>query len=202
MVGGLWNIPERVVRTGVSGSAAKENGMRKLVVLLVVGAVVLGSSLNAFAGKKHRVGGGIHYWETVDDLDDFEGQLKKSGMAYMFSYQFAALPFGLLKLEGDLEVFPDGYGGFDKTAWAPQFYVVIGGGIYAALGMGMVYENQWLGPFYALRAGLDIGIIPTVLYLDISANYQVAEWEAVSDVKTVKDNIGSLTFGAVARVEF
>jgi len=175
--------------------------VRNLLVVVVVLAML---PLTPQAFAKHRVGGGVHYWKTLESLEDeFDlADIDDSGVSYVASYQWTTLPFQLLKLEADLEIFPNGYAVTDELAWSPQAYAIIGTVVYAGLGVGVIYEGDWSDPFYALRVGLDLALLPGVLNLDINANYQAMEWEAVTDLETIDENIGTITFGAVARVTF
>ncbi len=101
-----------------------------------------------------------------------------------------------------MEIFPNGFGGFDKTTFAPQAYLVLGSGLYVAGGIGVNYADDKFGddPFYALRAGVDIEVLPN-LRLDINANYRFIEW---NDVKKLdeKINTDTVTLGAALRLAF
>ena len=55
-----------------------------------------------------------------------------SGVAWVASYQL--VPVSLLKLQADLEFFPQGFLGSGEEAWAPQVYIVLGRSLYAAAG--------------------------------------------------------------------
>lgn len=144
-----------------------------------------------------NVGGGIHYWRTIKDVSNEYDDLDRDGLAYMASLQLQ--PAALIRIEGDLEIFPDGFGGSSKTTYAPQGYLVVGSGIFAALGIGINYHDGWADkPFYALRAGLDLELLPNVL-VEINANYIFMEWEDIHDAGDDIDT-DTITLGAMVRV--
>jgi hypothetical protein len=148
------------------------------------------------AAAEHRLGAGIHYWRTVDDLGS--GSLDSNGVAGMLSYQY--VPVGLFKIEGDLEYFPKGFGGADDTAWSPQIYLLVGSRFYAGVGAGVIYSKSFDGelsdPFYAARIGTDLVLLPH-LHLDINANYRFKDWNQIDEADT-----DTITLGAVVRVGF
>lgn len=119
----------------------------------------------------HRLGFGVNYWKTIDDIDE---KLDRDGFSYLASYQFAPVPF--FKIEADLEFLPDLAGSSDQ-ALAPELFVTVGGLIYAGAGIGMYYsDGDWADePFYMLRAGLDFPIAPR-LFLDVNVNYRFNDW--------------------------
>jgi hypothetical protein len=141
------------------------------------------------AAAEHRLGAGIHYWRTVNDLN---------GVAGMLSYQY--VPVGLFKIEGDLEYFPKGFGGADDTAWSPQVYLLFGSRFYAGVGAGVIYSKSFDGelsdPFYAARIGTDLVLLPH-LHLDVNANYRFKDWNQIDEADT-----DTITLGAVVRVGF
>jgi hypothetical protein len=148
------------------------------------------------AAAEHRLGAGIHYWRTVNDLGS--GSLDSNGVAGMLSYQY--VPMGLFKIEGDLEYFPKGFGGADDTAWSPQVYFLVGGRFYAGVGAGVIYSKSFDGelsdPFYAARIGTDLVLLPH-LHLDVNANYRFKDWNQIDEADT-----DTITLGAVVRVGF
>jgi hypothetical protein len=149
----------------------------------------------ALAAAEHRIGGGVHYWKTVDDFADEDFDVDEDGLATVVSYQY--VPGGLLRLEVDVEYFEKGFGGATDAAYSPQAYLVLGRGWYAALGGGVIYssdfEDDVSDPFYAARVGLDMQLLPR-LYLDLSANYRFDAWSELGDADT-----DTVTLGAVVR---
>ena len=115
----------------------------------------------------HRLGFGVNYWKTIDDVDD---PFDRDGFSYIASYQFAPEPF--FKIEADLELLPDMAGSSD-TVLAPELFLTVGTFVYAGAGIGIYYDDgDWAKePFYMLRAGFDFPIAPR-LFLDINANYR------------------------------
>ncbi|HYO16263.1 MAG TPA: hypothetical protein VE685_23945 [Thermoanaerobaculia bacterium] len=158
-------------------------------------ALALAISVSAQAAE-HRLGGGIHYWQTVDDLED-EGfdEIEEDGRSFVLSYQY--VPAGLVKLQLDAEYFEEGFGGATEEAISPQLYLVLGGKLYAAVGVGLTYSDQfedsWSDPFYAARVGLDLLLLPRT-HLDINANYRADAFSELEEADT-----DAITLGAVLR---
>ena len=158
-------------------------------------------TLAAFAGApataaEHLLGGGVHYWQTVDDLADegFE-TIDDEGESFVLSYQY--VPAGLVKLQIDAEYFEKGFGGAAEEAIAPQVYLLVGNRLYAGVGIGMTYsdefEDSWSDPFYAARVGLDFAILPRT-HLDLNANYRANAFSQLDEADT-----DTVTLGAVLR---
>jgi len=170
--------------------------MKKLWMALVLVALV-GVVSQAQAEVHHRIGGGVHYWTALDDID--ADDVDEDGFAYLISYQLR--PASLIKFGLDVEMLPEDFGGAEDPVYAPQAYVIIGGAIYAGLGIGGYYTDGDFAedPFYNLRAGLDFCLLPFI-YLDINANYRFEEWD---DIKTVDEDISTdtVTLGAAVRLE-
>jgi len=169
---------------------------RWLFAVLIVG--LFGLAQGVRAEKIDRVGLGLNYWRMLDDIDVDE--IDENGVSYLVTYQHKVASF--LRLEADLEVFPDGFQGVDGSSYAPQAYVVLGLGIYAAVGVGIVYgDGDWANePFYALRAGLDIEAFPQ-LYLDLNLNYRFGSTTDLSDPENDID-ADTMTLGAALRYQF
>lgn len=128
--------------------------------------ILLGAALSqpCFAGD-HRIGGGANYWVAIDDIDTDD--VDDDGFSFYGSYQYW---MGLIGLELDLEFLPDRFG---ESAVAPQAYALIGKAVYAGIGIGTVYSDDEFAdePFFALRAGLNLEILPGV-FADIYGNYR------------------------------
>lgn len=171
--------------------------MRKIIGIAAVafGLTCFAATPGALAADgfgAQRFGGGVNYWKTIDkvniaDVDD-------NGFSYIATYQYA--PGGILKFEADLELFPN-LGGDSGATLAPQAFVIVGGFVYAAAGVGIYYNDSNWGdsPFYMLRAGLDIPVLPR-LFLDLNLNYRFNDWESLhgSDLGT-----DTIRFGAALR---
>ena len=166
--------------------------------LMIVGALCLFGAQASIAGG-HRIGGGAHYWRTIDDLEENDFDIDEDGVAYLASYQYVAA--SMFKLEIDLEIFPDGFGGTNEVVYAPQVLALVGAGIYGGIGIGTYYVDDEFAddPFYTLRAGIDLEVLPSVR-LDINANYTFSEFESI---KTADKDIDTdtLTLGAMLRIE-
>lgn len=170
--------------------------MRRVVmVCLVLGLVCTGVS--SAGDSRHRIGAGVHYWFSVDDIE-FDN-VKEEGFAWVFSYQYR--PLWLVKLEADVEILPEHYGGYTDPVYAPQAYVIVGSWVYGGAGIGMLYSDGDFAddPFYRLRAGFDIPVLPRIR-LDVHANYQFTEWE---HVKALGESLDTdvITLAAAVRLE-
>jgi hypothetical protein len=143
------------------------------------------------AAADHRIGAGIHHWQTVDDLADegFEG-IDDKGTSGIVSYQY--MPEGIFSLELDLEYFADGFAGSTEKAFSPQAYLLVGHGLYAGAGVGVTQsDGETSDMFYAAKVGFDISIIPR-LSLDVNANYRFDDWSLIDEVKTDTVTLGAL----------
>lgn len=172
--------------------------MKRFMAVVVLVAVVCGFGCGTvMAEPSHRLGAGAHYWISMDDVE--VDDVKDTGLAYMFSYQYST--GALLLFEANLEVFPEDMTGTDKNLYAPQAFILLGGAIYGGLGAGyFYYDGEFSGdPFYILRAGLNMEILPSI-YLDINANYHFTD---IGTIKDVGDDIDTdtLTLGAMVRFE-
>lgn len=138
--------------------------MKKLVIVVLMFAFVI-TTTNAMA--EHRIGGGVNYWISVDDIDLDDRDVDEDGLSFLASYQYWTGMFGL---ELDLEFLPDRFG---ESAVAPEAYLLFGKAIYAGVGLGVVYTDGDFAdePFFALRAGLNLEVLPSI-YLDIYGNYR------------------------------
>ena len=165
------------------------------LLLFLAPLALLGVAAPAHA-EGHRLGVGLHYWRAIDDLveDDFE--LDESGLAGIVSYQYGSF----IRFEVDLEIFPDGFGGSTDTAVSPQVFVVVGSGIYGALGTGVTWsqdlEGDFSDPFWIARVGWDLDLLPKVI-LDLNLNYQ---FDAFSELDEVQSD--AITAGVIVRFAF
>ncbi|WP_232363783.1 porin family protein [Desulfogranum japonicum] len=166
--------------------------MKKLLLIAMIGMYIFAG--NAWAGE-HRLGFGINYWTTLDDID--VDDVDEDGFSYIPSYQYWWSEY--LGVEANLEILPDW---FDETAYAPQAYILFGKAIYVGAGIGMVYYDGDFNdePFFALRAGLNLEVLPNT-YLDISANYRFND---DTDLKDSDKDIDTDTvfLGAAVRFAF
>ena len=172
--------------------------MARMGILAALGiAGLLITATPGLAGE-HRLGGGFHYWETLDDFQDSGFDIDDSGLAPVLSYQY--IPGGLIRFEIDVEYFEKGFAGSTEAAYSPQAYVLLGGGLYAGLGVGVTVssglEDEVSDPFYAARAGFEMALLPSVT-LDINANYRFGAWDELDDYST-----DTITLGALVRFAF
>lgn len=167
-----------------------------LGILLLAGQGVLAANGNRFENV-HRFGGGIHYWKSLEDII-IEG-VDEEGLALLLSYQYQMMKF--FTVEGMLEFLADGYAGSDDAVFAPQVYVLVGRGIYAGAGIGWHFSDGKAAdnPFFGLRAGLDVEIVPTI-FLDLNVNYRSETWGFGKIHEDIQLN--TMTLGAILRFEF
>jgi hypothetical protein len=164
--------------------------------LVIATALLLALSLPADAQMQSRIGVGVHYWKALKDVD--ASGIDEDGLGWMISYKL--VPSSLLSFQADLELLPDGYAGAAKQVLAPQILAVAGKSFYGAVGIGTLYSDGDFAddPFYALRAGVDLEILPR-LFADINVNYWFEQWD-FTDVKQ-DVSMDTLTLGAVVRLQ-
>lgn len=162
------------------------------------GLVLLLTAATSLYAAEHSVGVGVHYWRTVKDIDVM--RVDEDGLAWVLSYQYA--PSGLLRVEIDLERIEQQIGEDARSLYAPQALILVGSGIYAGLGVGMLYADNALSnsPFYSVRAGLRFDLLPS-LVLDVTANYRFVEWKGLNDIMDEIDT-DTVTLGAFVRLSF
>lgn len=141
------------------------------------------------------IGGGLHYLRTLGSIKD-NSEWDPDAIGFLVSYQYE---FTLLKMEADLEWIPD-YGGTDESLFQPHAWALIGGLIYGGAGIGIGYwDGDWQdNPFYALRAGVDLGLGP--VSLDAYASYRFQDSKVFEDMD--EDDLDALTFAAIVRFDF
>ena len=163
----------------------------RAVWIAVAAAMTLTVAGPAMAGD-NRLGVGANYWVALDDIDS---DVDDTGFSWLLSYQHRA---GIVTFELDGELLPDRFG---ETAIAPEAYLLIGGVIYAGAGIGIIYSDSSFAdePFFALRAGLDLELLPG-LHLDVSGNYRFND---SADLKDSQRDIDTDTvfLGATVRIE-
>lgn len=174
---------------------------RKCIATCLLALLLIGPGVIQGLAAEHRIGGGAHYWRTIDDIDNVDNEeFDEDGLAYLASYQY--VPGSFFKLELDLEIFPDGIGGTGDTVLAPQAFALLGSGIYGGLGIGAFYTDSDFGedPFYVVRAGIDLELLPA-LRLDINANYHFTDFDSI---KTIDQDVDTdtITLGAMLRLVF
>ena len=171
--------------------------MKKWTVCIIMLFVCAMFASEVVAESAHRLGVGVHYWRTVDSIE--EKGVDDSGMAYMFSYQYA--PAYLLKLELDLEVFPEDFAGAPKRVFAPQALLLVGSTVYAGIGVGSFYSDGDFSedPFYLVRAGLDFEILPNI-FAEFNASYHFSDLDDLNEIDRDIDS-DTVTLGAAIRIK-
>jgi len=167
---------------------------KSFVIAMIVCGVTFFVATAAWASGANRIGIGVHYWTAVKDIDIKD--VDQSGLSWIGSYQNQMAGFSTLEL--DLEVFQEGYAGANAAVLSPQAYLLFGKALYGGGGVGINYsDGSYSDPFFALRAGLDLEVLPAV-HVDINANYRFETW----NFERVKENVktGNVTLGAVVRL--
>ena len=143
-----------------------------------------------------RLGVGVNYWKMLDDIE--AEKIDEDGLSWLVTSQFELAT--LLKLEINLEIFTDDFQGIEGEALAPQVFVLLGSTIYGAAGVGILYADSEFAddPFYVLRAGLDLEIVPR-LHLDLNVNYRFLEW-VEADKLTEDIDADTMTLGVALRL--
>lgn len=143
--------------------------------------------------SEHRIGGGVNYWYSIDELKGENFDFDRNGFGIIGSYQYWG---GLLGIEADLELLPDHFG---ESAISPQAYLLLGKTLYAGIGIGTTYADGDFAeePFYALKAGLCLEILPR-LYADFYTTYRFNDVAHISDAIDDIDT-DTLFLGAMVR---
>ena len=164
--------------------------MKKLLLSLLVLLFCLASA--PAADQAHRIGGGVNYWVALEDLD--EDDVDEDGFSYLFSYQYMMDWIGI---ELDVELLPDRFG---EDAVAPAAWFLLGETLDAGAGIGIAnYDGDFADePFFALRAGLNLEVLPS-LYADLSVNYRFND---EADLEDDDRNIDTDTLFLGAAVRF
>jgi hypothetical protein len=168
----------------------------RLMRWAMAGTVLCGLTAAARADTVQRVGLGVGYWTKVGSID--YKPVDTEGLTWLLSYQAKVAP--LVKLELDAEFLPDKFGGASRKVIAPEAFVVVGYGLYAAAGIGIYYNTEdgfADNPFYALRVGLDFPVLP-YLHADLSVSYHFEHWKELDGFDINKD---TLEAGAALRLE-
>ncbi len=160
--------------------------VKHFLIIVTLAALASGLATSAAGAAEHRLGLGVHYWRTVDDLADegFE-DIEDDGLSYLVSYQY--IPRGLIRFEIDIEYYGDGFAGSTESAFSPVGYIVVGSGFYVAAGVGVTIsdglEDDISDPFYSGRVGWVFDLLPGVA-LDINANYRANAFSELEDADT------------------
>lgn len=162
--------------------------------LCLAALVLLAGSVPAEAAE-HRIGFGFNYWRALDDVVEDDFDLDEDGLAPYLTYQL--VPAGLFRFEADLEYFERGFGGSTAEAYSPQVFVLLGGGFYGGVGVGVTYSSDLpddvSDPFYAARVGLDFVLLPRI-HLDVNLNYRANTFSSLDQASS-----DTITLGAAVR---
>ena len=164
----------------------------------VLALLSAGLAAPAAAGE-HRLGLGLHYWQSLNQLDDDfpDFEVQDDGLSEVVSYQYLA---GFIRFEAAAEYFDKGFQGSHDWAISPQVYVLAGRGFYGGLGVGVTYSDfangSWSDPYYIAKAGIDFLLLPKI-HLDVNADYRFLKWEDLDNYDS-----DTITFGATVRVGF
>ena len=167
--------------------------MKKMIIITLLMAITVAAG-SGFAASGHRLGGGATYWVALDDVEFDQEKVDDDGFSFLASYQYWPSLFGL---ELDVEFLPDRFG---ESAVAPEAYVLLGRAIYCGLGIGMIYSDGNFAdePFYAIKAGLNLELIPG-LYADIYGNYRFNDSADIDREETDIDT-DTVFLGAAIRI--
>ncbi|MBN1424301.1 hypothetical protein JXA88_07075 [Candidatus Fermentibacteria bacterium] len=156
----------------------------------------------AHAQGHHKIGAGLHYWKTIDEIDveTLEGaSIKDNGVSWILSYQYSSNP--LVTFEADILIMPETYGAAESgyRVWGPQAMILVGPMIYGGIGVGIYRAgDEWApNPFFPLRVGVDLEILPKIC-LDINANYRIEKWNMHYTEEDIDTD--TVTLGAVVRL--
>lgn len=176
--------------------------MHKTVFMFILGLILILLAGPSLAQGHHRIGAGLHYWRTVDEIADAwkdSVAIDESGVSWILSYQYSSNP--LITFEADILIMPETYGAAEDgyRVWGPQAMLLVGHTIYAGMGVGIYRAgDEWApNPFFPLRAGIDLEILPK-LSLDINGNYRIEKW----NMHYTKEDVDTdtVTLGAIVRV--
>ena len=175
--------------------------MRTTVAVLTSVAVVLGVVQSSSGEADYRIGVGAHYWRSLQDIEqkllDSEDEPVESDLAWVGVLQIR--PMGLIGVEGAVEYMPGGVGPATEQTFAPQAHLLLGGKLYAGVGVGILYaDGDFSDGFYCLRAGTNVGLLG-VLYVDVHAQYRFVDWGSLSSDDFTTSTI---TLGATALIQF
>lgn len=166
----------------------------KNALVLVLLTSIFAAAPSAMAADAHRFGVGANYWVALEDIEVEGKEFDEDGLSYLASYQYWP---SLLGMEVAVEFLPDRFG---ESAFAPEAYLLLGKSIYCGVGVGIMYSDSKFAeePFYALRAGLNLDILPGI-YLDISGNYRFNDSAELKDENTDIDT-DTVFLGAALRL--
>ena len=173
--------------------------MRKFAMAAIAVSLVVTQTMAANRDDGFELGAGATYWYSIDEVKD--QSFDRDGLGLMLSSSIPLTKAVALGLE--IEQSPDNFVFLDKHLYLPAAYVILGDGIYAALGIGTYYyDGDFYGDvWYALRAGFKVPVISDGLVLDVNLNYRVEDWDGIKDAGDSVDT-DTLMIGAALRLVF
>ncbi|MBZ0268713.1 hypothetical protein K8I85_11195 [bacterium] len=132
----------------------------------LVAAAGLGAPASA-----SQLGVGLHYLRAIDEFEGVD-EVSQNDVSL---FGTLTIPFVLARVEGNLEWSPD-YLGSSESLFQPAAYGLMPFGLlYGGVGVGIGYltgeDGGWASsPFYALRAGVELGLAG--LAVDAFASYR------------------------------
>lgn len=148
------------------------------------------------AGIENRIGLGVHLWTPAGELRENPLAMDENELTGLVSYQLVL--FRPLKLQMDLEYFPNGFGGTGIVFVFPQAFIVLGDRWYVAAGAGWFYSSRIEGKtsdvVYLARIGTDVPVRPR-LHLDVFAERRAPEPSGLSRLDE-----DTISFAAVLRL--
>ena len=162
---------------------------------LLLGAAFLLAGGQAVA-IENRIGLGVHLWTPAGELRENPLAMDENELTGLVSYQLVL--FRPLKVQVDLEYFPNGFGGTGIVFVFPQAFIVLGDRWYVAAGAGCFYSTRIVGKtsdaVYLARIGTDLPVRPR-LHLDVFAEQRAPEVKGLTELD--EDEI---SFAAVLRL--
>jgi hypothetical protein len=161
------------------------------MILVLCGIVILSSF--AVQASATQLGVGLHYQRTIKEFDDVSG-LSQDDFSL---FGTVTLPVAIVKIEGNVEWTPD-YLGSDEHLLQPAAYGLLDLGLlYGGVGIGIGYltgdGNGWASnPFYALRAGVELGLAGFAIDGYLAYRFQSANfWDGAGNL-----DLNALTLAA------
>lgn len=181
--------------------------MKKQISILVGALCLMLLAVAPPALAESRIGVGANYWRTWERIQENieQSDVDEDGYSLLVSYQYVPIMF--LRLEADVEVFPDNFTGVTgQTILAPQGFVIAAlGPLYAGLGVGIYYANEaWAAaPFYIARVGYEFELLPHI-FVDLNVNYRIEDWAKIEKIPDNQEdlNTDTLRLGAAVRLGF
>jgi hypothetical protein len=161
----------------------------------LLGAAVFLAAAPA-AGIENRIGLGVHLWTPAGELRENPMAMDANEVTGLVSYQLVLCR--PLKLQADLEYFPNGFGGTGIVFVFPQGFLVLGDRWYLAAGAGWFYSSRIEGKtsdvVYLARVGTDRPLRPR-LHLDVFAERRAPEVNGLTELDE-----DTISFAAVLRL--